>query len=408
MRNSIKFLFILIVFFYSYELFSSPLVKGNMHIPKMDRIKSTSSVSNIYKVQGQLFETWLPWSNKWRNSDRLSYVYNPSQQLVSDEDRNWDTINTVWTNNSTDSFTYDNMNRLYIHLTDAWNTNSYMNAARIVDSFSGNIKTETVYGWGNINYSAEYRDIYYLDNMGNDTLDINQGWDGSSWTNSVKYQTKYSSTGKAITIFTSQWNNNNWALSDRELNYYDGNGNDTLYVHQTPDVTVGKWQYVFTQKSTNIYNGAGQLLQVMQNGSYDNIKWMPFAKYNYSYDGNGNDTQNIVQLWDSISTAWVNNGRYTMTYQVFTGINSDETSLYIKVYPNPSKGNVNFEYSLAEKGYTKISIYDLSGKEITIPFCGFEDFGHQIKSLDMQLLPGIYIYTIQCGNFVNHGKLITN
>ena len=321
-------------------------------------------------------------------------------------DQNWDSVSNTWMNNSVDSFMYDKSGNQILHITRLWNNNIYGNASEISDSINGNVKTETVYGWDNTGYIAQYRDIYFLDSNRRDTLDINQGWDGSSWTNSAKYQFQYNGQGKVITVLTSQWIGNNWQVSDRELNYYDIDGNDTLYVHQTPGSKSGTWIYVFNQQSKITYNGNRDILQVIQNGSYDNIKWTPFNKFDYSYDGNGNDTQYVVQAWDSIAKSWVNNGRYTMTYQVFTGVNFSKTNQAINVYPNPSIDDINFEYILAEGAHTKISIYDLTGKEACVPFNGFETSGHHMNSYKLSLVPGVYIYMIQSANHIYRGRLV--
>src|SRR5579872_6714335 len=90
---------------------------------KQQNVAFPNQVTNAgsSKPSTQLFETWLPWMGMWRNSDFQNYTYNTSQFGVSQTDKGWDTLSNSWINNSKDTFEYDGMNRVVLHLTQTWN-----------------------------------------------------------------------------------------------------------------------------------------------------------------------------------------------------------------------------------------------------------------------------------------------
>jgi hypothetical protein len=370
---------------------------------------SVNSSLNTFKVQSVKFETWLPWAKKWRNSDKLAYSYSLAKLLEYDVEQGWDTINSAWVNTGADSFKYDNYDRLVLRSTKTWNNTAFEATAEVVDSFGGNMHIETVYGWSANLQLAQYRDLYYSDSSANDTLDINQGWDGNSWINSVMYQTRYYSRGKPSSILTYQWSGNKWQLHDKEENYYDTYGNDTLYIHQVPAPTSGKWDYVFLQRSQYTYSGSGLVTQLIQTGSYNNIHWELFNRYNYAYDANGNDSQYVVQDWDSLSKQWVNNGKYTFFYQLFTFINKPEPISGFNIFPNPCSERMNIEYYVVSPALTTISIMDVSGKEVIAPFKTLDEVGRHKLILDLpSFSSGFYFYMFRSGSSSFSGRLMIN
>ncbi|MCX6350592.1 MAG: hypothetical protein NTX03_01890 [Bacteroidetes bacterium] len=327
------------------------------------KLETLSAGSSVYKVDNQVFETWLPWANKWRNSDQLNYTYSTQQNLLSIADFGWDTLANKWVPNTFDSIVYDSANRKILQISKIWNGSTFINISEEKDSFNGNIKVQTISSWDGTKWLVQFRDIYSLGALGKDTLDISQGWNNGTWDNVTKYQSKYNSAGKITSKITSQYMAAAWQITDKEDTYYDGNTNDTLYVHQSYDTSTAKWNYVFLQESKNTYDGAGNLIKIIQNGSYNNISWMPFTQYNYAYNANNNDTQFVISIWDSISKSWDYNARYSLGYKVFTAIDGAAIELKsARVYPNPTSQSITLSFEVAEPMPITIIMSDASGK----------------------------------------------
>ena len=86
-------------------------------------------------------------------------------------------------------------------------------------------------------------------------------------------------------------------------------------------------------------------------------------------------------------------------------------SLY-QNYPNPFNPVTNFSYNLLEEGLVKITIFDLNGKLVktvvqnrqlpgyqSVQWNGHNDQGHLVSA-------GVYIYTLQVGDYVQSKKMI--
>ncbi|MCK9423496.1 MAG: alpha-amylase family glycosyl hydrolase [Bacteroidales bacterium] len=102
---------------------------------------------------------------------------------------------------------------------------------------------------------------------------------------------------------------------------------------------------------------------------------------------------------------------------VFTGM--DELALpgsnqsgNVLVYPNPSRGIVNFEFKLPDPGPVEITVYDIFGRRIKHAMAeqlppGIHQYTMYLDSKNGdRLTPGVYMYVLQSGKLRSQGKLI--
>lgn len=87
-------------------------------------------------------------------------------------------------------------------------------------------------------------------------------------------------------------------------------------------------------------------------------------------------------------------------------LNTNEVNLF--AYPNPSSGQTIIKYTLIESGKVALSLYDVSGKQITIIESGYKEKGVYEKEYDMMAFPkGIYFINLtQEGRSSGSCKLI--
>ncbi len=69
-------------------------------------------------------------------------------------------------------------------------------------------------------------------------------------------------------------------------------------------------------------------------------------------------------------------------------------------YPNPFNPVTNIDYDLPKNSLVKITIYDMTGREVAVPVNEFKTAGRYSVSFNaMKLASGIYYYKIQSGDF---------
>ena len=96
---------------------------------------------------------------------------------------------------------------------------------------------------------------------------------------------------------------------------------------------------------------------------------------------------------------------------IVTGIQKEEeipTEYSISQnYPNPFNPITKIRFALPKTTITKVTIYDLLGREIITPVnkklpAGF----HEINIDSNNLSSGVYLYRIQAGDFIQSKKMI--
>lgn len=94
-----------------------------------------------------------------------------------------------------------------------------------------------------------------------------------------------------------------------------------------------------------------------------------------------------------------------------TGVDNNEKmpgAYYLSQnYPNPFNPATTISYSIPEGQIVKLKVYDILGKEISTLVNDFRPEGVHTVNFDASSLPsGIYIYSIQAGQFRNSKKLV--
>ncbi|MBZ0202416.1 MAG: choice-of-anchor B family protein [Ignavibacteria bacterium] len=94
------------------------------------------------------------------------------------------------------------------------------------------------------------------------------------------------------------------------------------------------------------------------------------------------------------------------------GINSNGNELPLKFrlaqnYPNPFNPSTTIEYSLPENAYTKLKVFDITGKQMALLIDKMETAGNHSVSYDASgLSSGVYLYTIETGEYYETRKMI--
>jgi hypothetical protein len=76
-------------------------------------------------------------------------------------------------------------------------------------------------------------------------------------------------------------------------------------------------------------------------------------------------------------------------------------------YPNPFNPSTTIKFQMPSKGFVKLKIYDMIGREIATLVDGFQEAGtHDVKFDASNLPSGIYFYRITTGTYGATKKLV--
>ncbi|NPA34978.1 MAG: hypothetical protein GXO48_08640 [Chlorobi bacterium] len=127
-------------------------------------------------------------------------------------------------------------------------------------------------------YYSKLRDYSY-DSDGNITGYTVQMWNGTTWNNQRKIQYTYSN-GELIEYFEQVWVGGSWQNSWRTIRTYNTQG----------------------------------LLTETKSERWTQQRWVPVTRRTYAYNSVDSLTEEVYQVWDTLTSQWVNSSRKIMTY----------------------------------------------------------------------------------------------
>ena len=108
----------------------------------------------------------------------------------------------------------------------------------------------------------------------------------------------------------------------------------------------------------------------------------------------------------------------SLSGNLITEVNDRQQSNPIKYsllqnFPNPFNPSTTIEYSLPQKSFVCLKVYDILGQEVATLVDGFQNTGiHQVlfngqgNIQVVQLMSGVYFYTIKADGFIQTKKMV--
>ena len=94
---------------------------------------------------------------------------------------------------------------------------------------------------------------------------------------------------------------------------------------------------------------------------------------------------------------------YKLTTSIENNLNIKDPDNKLRVYPNPTSGNLSIRYFVSEDSKCEIRIFDIQGRQIAQPLSEYRTAGfHQIDFQYSSIPDGIYII-----KFVNNHQIFT-
>lgn len=284
----------------------------------------------------------------WVNSTRMTYLYNSNGKMIIFTYQHWDDILIRWVYNYQVNKTYDSNQDQIASVFQIWNDTALVwnDQDRELYTYYPNhqLASKTYQLWNDpVNtWENQSQFQYTYDANGVATGGTNFFWYGMAWQTGYRitdvvwhhWAGNFSNTGNALDSYLEQqWNGADWE-----------NAYNIFYTYDVHD---------------NMYNYLD--LRWDLNAWVINVEWNDI----FSYDVNGNISQDIFQLWNS-STQTVDNyfkSDYS-DYQVFTAVPElNSAKSMMEVFPNPS--HIAATLKLDENsGIKEIEVYNLLGKLI--------------------------------------------
>ncbi len=153
--------------------------------------------------------------------------------------------------------------------------------------------------WQNNNLQTLTRDNFH-----NILSDYYYSWNTGTrtWTPDNHSGFTYDSNGVVLTDTAAAWNSGQNALVNQTLTVYT---NDTAGNHLT--TTNYHWAngWNYTSRTTSTYDAGNNNTQALiQNWDSAGVTWLNYQNTYYYYDGNHNDTAYYQSIWNSANSTW--------------------------------------------------------------------------------------------------------
>ena len=170
-------------------------------------------------------------------------------------------------------------------------------------------------------------------------------------------------------------------------------------------------------------SGSGELVRLYDNqmAISDSLVYDDASPWPTAPDGNG-PTLSLKNpdLDNSLGENWaasVGNGTPGKVNDIFTDVKDDVNSILPleyslgQNYPNPFNPSTSIEYSVSNRQFVSLKIYDLLGKEVKTLVkqeqpAGFYEVEFNASSASGSLPSGVYLYRLIAGAFVATKKMI--
>lgn len=343
-----------------------------------------------------LYENWN--GGQWENLYNYTYAYN-------------------WNLEVDNSYAYE------------WNEgqNFWEPTTRIINTYNANVKiTETLTQQNNNGWDDASRILYTYNGNGYEEDRTYQNYSNNMWVNLLKSEHTYDGNGNITQTISYLWDSNNslWMQSDRTISTYMGNvvveelfeyydelggswltNGRTVYTlngnNQHETQTDQEWVnggWMDDEKIQITYNGNGDIALTEKFDWNDNTNsWDPASKNDYIYNNDMQLYQTISQAW--INNSWLNVGRFTHTYGPYQSVEELGVNR-LHVYPNPASDIITV--NLENTGQSIATIFNAEGKVVDR-----QVLSGKINTLPLGRLPiGNYFIQLMQGNKAYSGNFI--
>ena len=319
-------------------------LRGNVSFANNDNGEPISRIRQVY------------WDGSFYNRSLQEYNYNDGGELTQN-------TRLKWRHNS-------------------WHNRS-MNELQYQDGLCVN---NTHYRWADSTWTNRYlQEISYNDN-GERVEKVGYKWTDNGWTERHKTEYSFDDNGDLSQKMFSKWTDAGWVTRARLSVTRDDSYNPVEILLEKVDST-DTWNNVALRENT--FSDDGMIMETVKSRWHDD-QWRPRKRNEYTYiDGPGRSVLSIV-------------APATLPDQITLAQN----------YPNPFNPITTFSYEIPKAEFVTIAVFDMRGSRVATLVNERQDPGirsHRWNGTDDNgygVAAGVYIYTIQAGNFQQSKKMI--
>jgi len=319
-------------------------LRGNVSFTNNDGGEPISRIRQVY------------WDGSFYNRSLQEYNYNDDGDLIQNTRLKW--------------------------RHDSWHNRS-MNELQYQDGLCVN---NTHYRWVDSTWTNRYlQEISYNDN-GERVEKVGYKWTDNGWTERHKTEYSFDDNGDLSQKMFSKWTDAGWVTRARLSVTRDDSYNPVEILLEKVDST-DTWNNVALRENT--FSDDGMIMETVKSRWHDD-QWRPRKRNEYTYiDGPGRSVLSIV-------------APATLPDQITLAQN----------YPNPFNPITTFSYEIPKAELVTITVFDMRGSRVatlvnerqdpgirSYRWNGTDDNGYGVAA-------GVYIYTIQAGNFQQSKKMI--
>ena len=238
-------------------------------------------------------------------------------------------------------------------------------------------------------------------------------WHDSTWVDRAIKELSYNDSGDRTEKVTYRWSDSTWIPRHRVI--YSYNDNAAL-----SEKLVYKWTdstWVDKARASIGYDDNQNPVQVLLEKKDSTDAWVNVSLREYMYYDNGLLTDTVRSKWRDEN--WQPRRRYEYNYSTDRGVLSAGAPVALpkkivlsQAYPNPFNPVTTISYRLLKADYITIDIYDMIGNKVRTLVSQAQNAGtksyqwNATNDLGQSVSAGMYIYTIQAGEFRQTKKMV--
>ncbi len=293
--------------------------------------------------------------------------------------------NDAWINRYRTNFSYNDGDLLMSKVEQKWHQDEWRNKKETALIYEGDLcVTKTISKWRDSTWvDRVLKELFYNDNGDRDEK-ITYKWRDSTWVPRHRVIYSYNDNAALSEKLVYKWTDSTWVDKARASVGYDDNHNRVQILLEKKDSTEA---------------------------------WVNVSLREYTYSDNGLLTETVRSKWRDES--WLPRKRYEYNYSTDRGVLSAGATVILpkkivlsQAYPNPFNPATTISYRLLEANHVRVDIYDVKGNKVRTLVSQTQNAGtksyqwNATNDLGQSVSAGMYIYTIQAGDFIQSKKMV--
>ena len=293
--------------------------------------------------------------------------------------------NDAWINRYRTNFSYNDGGLLMSKVEQKWRQDVWRNKKETALIYEGDLcVTKTISKWRDSTWvDRVLKELFYNDNGDRDEK-ITYKWRDSTWTPRHRVIYSYNDNAALSEKLVYKWTDSTWVDKARASVGYDDNQNPVQVLLEKKDSTDA-WVNVSLRENTYSDNG---LLTETVRSKWRDENWLPRKRYEYNYSTD----REVLSAGAPAALP--------------------KKIVLSQAYPNPFNPATTISYRLLEANHVRVDIYDMIGNKVRTLVSQTQNAGtksyqwNATNDLGQSVSAGMYIYTIQAGDFIQSKKMV--